>query len=685
MSGYLNNFPKKLNKIIILQFVVVLCNIFPTVSNAANDTIAANPTFAQNATIRGKTEGKIEERILLYKSDIQVRTDGSLLVTETIQVQGNNNKIVHGIYRDFPTIYKNSGESTTTVPFRVMKVTRDHNTENYHLSRLQNGVRVYMGDRHTRLIPGIYSYTITYYTNKQLGFFKDYDELYWNVTGNDWKFPIEKVIAEVNLPEGTKILNTAAYTGLAGEQGKDFNSYINDKGNVVFETTKPLTPKEGFTIAVSWPKGIVIPTQQFFSSIYPADRWSAILALIGLCVVTSYYFFMRRIINKSIKQSTIIPLFEPPAGLSPAKVNFIYFAADLLTLRKKGLSASIVDMAVKGFLKIKKEGKSFILEKIDQNSKTVFDQHSKEMFDQGSKTLFEDEKILADGFFSSKSIFKLSDLSGNKTRLSHMKAVLNRFEKNLRKTSKEYFKSNYFFSFLGVALAVIILLVIIFFNHFENMTIYMIFLGTIFGTFLGGKFKNIFFIIGFFALLAALFSDKSNHLDNVFEMDFNNLMVLLLGASIIAMATLFFSLRKSLSDAGQALRNQIEGFKLFLSVTEENRYKMLQSPKVTTEVFEKYLPYAIALDVEKQWNKAISPEFMPIWYEQDQIRDQGSGISNFGRNLAAFTSVVSTSTLDAMAYNSFTSSSGSSPGSSSGSGGGGSSGGGGGGGGGGGW
>ncbi len=141
------------------------------------------------------------ERIISFDSDIHVYWNATMSVTETISVYSTGNEIKRGIYRDFPTRYKDRYGSNHVVDFSVDEVLRDGKPESYRLEDLSNGVRVYIGRKDVFLNPGRHIYTIRYSTNRQLGFFKDHDELYWNVTGNSWSFPIERAAATINLPE----------------------------------------------------------------------------------------------------------------------------------------------------------------------------------------------------------------------------------------------------------------------------------------------------------------------------------------------------------------------------------------------------------------------------------------------------------------------------------------------------
>ena len=197
------------------------------------------------------------ERILDFHSRIQVHQDGSMTVTENIRVVCAGKQIKRGIYRDFPSKYKDRYGNTVRVGFEVVTVLRDDHPAPYHIKQLSNGERVYIGQKKVFLRPATYTYTITYRTYGGLGFFRDFDELYWNVTGHGWGFVINRAEAVIELPLGADILNNAAYTGRYGGKGQDFTTGYDEQGNISFTTTRPLMPKEGLTIAVAWPKGIV--------------------------------------------------------------------------------------------------------------------------------------------------------------------------------------------------------------------------------------------------------------------------------------------------------------------------------------------------------------------------------------------------------------------------------------------
>ena len=172
--------------------------------------------------LAGGALGAPKERIIDFDSSIQIFADGHLIVTETIEVVSAGDMIRHGIYRDFPTRYKDRQGREIEVGFSLLNVTRDGMAEAYHTKSLSNGIRIYVGKRDAFISPGLHTFTLTYRTDRQLGFFDQHDELYWNVTGNGWSFQIDQARAEVILPALIEPLKSTAYTGPQGSREQAF-------------------------------------------------------------------------------------------------------------------------------------------------------------------------------------------------------------------------------------------------------------------------------------------------------------------------------------------------------------------------------------------------------------------------------------------------------------------------------
>jgi len=298
-----------------------------------------------------------DERIIRFASDITINRDASVSVIETIAVRAEGEKIRRGIYRDFPTTYEDRLGNKIHVSFDVLEVRRNGAPESWTTEGLSNGIRVRIGNANRFLDIGPHTYTIAYRTTRQLGFFDNYDELYWNVTGNGWGFPIDEATATVHLPAGAHILQEAAYTGRQGDRGTDF--YTETLADArQYRTTRILAPGEGLTIAVAWPKGLVTePTGSDRARWFLDDNGATGVALLSTALVFAYYLFVWRRFGRDPESTAIFPRFTPPAGLSPAATRFIR----LMSFDKKAYSAALIQMAVKGYLSIEEEDSSYRL------------------------------------------------------------------------------------------------------------------------------------------------------------------------------------------------------------------------------------------------------------------------------------------------------------------------------------
>ena len=249
------------------------------------------------------------ERILRFVSDVEVERNSDLLVTETIRVQVEQNRINHGIFRDFPTTDTRPDGSRAVVGFRVQSVMRDGLDERWTTERVANGVRVTIGRPEILLWTGQHEFVIRYRTTRQVGFFASYDELYWNATGNGWAFAIDSAEARITLPQAVPFGQTVLYTGPQGARGQDAAIVERRDGHIVFRTTKPLAPNNGLTVAVAWPKGIVIPPTA--SELWLADNLPGVISGVGLAAALAFYAFAWLKVGRDPPRGTIIPIIEP--------------------------------------------------------------------------------------------------------------------------------------------------------------------------------------------------------------------------------------------------------------------------------------------------------------------------------------------------------------------------------------
>lgn len=504
--------------------------------------------FMQPAIYKA-SEGEV---INSFHSDIVINKDSTMQVTETIKIVSEGINIKHGIYRDFPTKYTDNNGSNYNVGFNVIGVKRDGNNEEYEVSQEDNGKRVTIGSKNVTLSNGEHTYTIVYITNRQLGYFENNDELFWNVTGNGLAFPIEEASASVTIPKVLYSSTSAlgGYTGANGSTEKNLEYSIGTDGKAVFKTTKVLNAGEGLSVYVTFPKGIIQkPSTLEEASYWLQDNTGTLVIFIGAVVSLCIYLFGWIRYGRDPKKGTIIPLYAPPKNLPPEDLRYI---RNMGSYDNKILTAAIINMAVNGCIKIEetkaKGKKEYTITKTGKNN-IALSPAERVMYKAMPETLELKQEY-------NKAVPKI---------IEKLRNELSGIYKNA------YFNSNSGFLAAGIAIAVISA------------------------------------AVGF-----GIFNDSLSEI------------VIIPGIILIAEHFVFWFLLKAPTAEGRKLMDEIEGFKLFLSVTEKDRLNFLNPPDKTPELFEKYLPYALALDVEQKWSKQFAEMFRqmeedgiaysPLWY-----------------------------------------------------------------------
>ena len=307
-----------------------------------------------------------DERILEYRSDIHVHQNGELTVTETIRVRAEGRDIRRGIFRDFPTRYTDRLGNRVTVDFYPISVRRNGQVEAWHQEDRMNGVRVYMGSASRNLQAGIHQYELIFNTNRQLGFFGDNGELYFNAVGHGWQFPIDHAVVTVTLPFDvpSEQLQTWVYTGPFGSKASNADVNVLSANTIRFETRRALAPREGLTVSVAWPRGLIAePSLAQKARWFLSDNAAAAVLLIGLLLPLGWYLWAWNKVGRDPDKGVIIPLYEPPEGLSPAATRYVKD----MSFDRHSFTAAIISLAVKGQLTIEEEDKEFTLKRPRQS------------------------------------------------------------------------------------------------------------------------------------------------------------------------------------------------------------------------------------------------------------------------------------------------------------------------------
>ena len=548
-----------------------------------------------------------DERILEFHSDITVMQDGWLEVTETIRVRAEGDRIRRGIYRDFPTEYFDQLGNRYVVDFQPLAVLRNGAPEAFHAVEDRNGVRTYFGHSDRYIDPGIHTYQFRYRASRMLGYFENHDELYWNVTGFDWAFPIDRGSATVRfdfeLPAAS--IATDGYSGPYGSQSRDYSAFVDAAAVAHFEAEAPLGPLNGLTIVVMWPKGFVTEPTAFDRAAWILkDNLGLLVALAGFAGVLAYAFPVWSRYGKDPEEGVLVTRYEPPQGFSPASLRYIR----QMYYDDKTLTAALLSLAVKGYLRINDLGSKHTLFRLEPGA--------------GAPLLATGEAELYEALFKEgKRVVLEQDNHAllGAARAAHRASLVKDYKKH-------YFRLNVLLSVPSILIALA---------------------ATGLAVLVGGRISLTMIAVIVTMLLTVAF---------------------------------FGVIMRRPTLRGRKVLDEMLGFRDYLEVAEKDEMNLRNPPRKTPELFEAYLPFALALGVEQAWAEKFAgvlesirgPDgrgYRPSWYS-----GSWNGAS-LGRSIGSVSSGLGSAISSSVTP----------PGSSSGGGGGGFSGGGGGGGGGGGW
>ncbi len=548
-----------------------------------------------------------QEEILSFRSTISLAEDGELHVVERLSVRAEGDEVRRGIYRDFPVLYRTRWGFLREVPFEVQSVRRDGNPEPFHLDRqaAPGFVRVYIGREDVTLAPGLYTYELEYRTARQVIHGSEEDELYWNVTGDKWAFPIREAVAEVRLPRDVaeQVGAVQGFTGRRGGRGRDWGHRRQPDGAIEFRTTRVLAPGEGFTIRVAWPTGLVTPPSRetVLRDMWQANR-SAAIAFLGLLLVTGYYVITWSRYGRDPEGRAIMPEFEPPSGYSPAAVRFIR----RMGYDRKAFATAVVDLAVKGALRIEEDSGSFTLTPTGN----------------APAGLPAAEAVLLKHLFPAGSALQLT--SANHEIVGK---ALKAFRTRLRaEYEQHYFETNRGWFLLGVGLSALIVLAANLAGRVLAISLFMSLWLSIWSV--GVTYLLIMVFQGWRAVIRASGIARVGLVFpalfiTAFSVPFvagqgfgmwmlsQSVGLPTLGLYVVlgAVNAVFYHLLKAPTLAGRALLDRVEGLRLYLGKAEQGRLEFMTPARETPEQFERLLPYAMALDVETTWARRFEETF----------------------------------------------------------------------------
>lgn len=484
-----------------------------------------------------------EEAIQNYKTDIIIGKDASVNIVETIEYNFGNT-LKHGMSRNIPIKYLTDDNTWRSIKIKNIKVLMDGRSVKYRKSRQGRNLKIKIGDANKN-ITGKHSYQISYTVDGAINYFTEHDELYWNVIGSEWEVPIKN--ANVNM-QAPKIIKTRCFQGLYGSLEECVSKGVDTQtASFVF---RALEPGEGGTIVIGVEKGLIKePSRWQRWGWFLMDNWILFWPVIIFFWAFKVWWKLGR---DPEGRGTIIPYYDVPDNLSVAESSAIVYNQ----LRTKDISAMIIQLAVKGCLKIKKEkvGKIFKHDKYNfyrtENKSRI-------------KTFLtaEEQKLLEDLFFYGEDDVVSTDNLKEKfySKINSLKSVV-----------RENIKSKGFLP-----------------KKSENKGLIFVMVGLI----QGGVSAGLFFIWGILPVIVAVIS----------------FVILVFFAIIMGHRT----------KKGVIAREKLLGLKLYLETAEKDRLKFHNAPSKNPQQFEKLLPYAMVFEVEKEWAEQFKDIYKesPDWYQ----------------------------------------------------------------------
>ena len=493
-----------------------------------------------------------------FDAVIRVEPDGTIDVTETITARFTG--AWNGIYRSIPVKYRTAQGLNWTLGLDVRGATDgDGQPLRVEAGRERHYVKLRIW------IPGAEDATRTavlhYRATNALRFFEEHDELYWNVTGDEWDVPIEAATARIELPPEAAGVRAIAFNGVYGSTAQDAS--VEVEGTAVrIAMAHALAFHEGLTAVVGWNKGVVTaPSAAARTAGVVSSNWPL---LIPVPVLLGAFLMWRRR-GKDPSRLPVTVRYEPPPGLTPGEAGTLMDNAPDM----RDITATLVDLAVRGHLRFEERDESKLFGLIKEREYVLHRQAPPD--DAGP--VAPHERRLLDGIFSGRGpTVALSELEDEfYSKLPGIRAAIfdRLLERGLYHARPDHVRQRWHVGGLGLGLAVAV----------------------------GGS----------------MIADRLLLTPVPFVVAGVLVAVILVGFGFVMPAR---------SVAGARMLEAVLGFEEFLRRVEREQYRrvIVGHP----ELFDRYLPFAMAFGVEKKWARAFQDIYTqaPGWYT-------GPGVTHF--------------------------------------------------------
>lgn len=589
------------------------------------------------------------DQIDRYDSNITVLEDGTIDVVETIQISTNHEEIKLGITRDIPTHYYFMNKEVAT-PVNVLSVMRNGKPENFWTQNNDGYVEIFTGSVDNvvdnYLDKGQHTFIIHWQSKNHIRSFENYDELYINVIGHNWRLPINNAIVTLNLPQSVEAIQSAAYYGAQGRTDQ-IKATQQTPQKIQFKAPEILGNGKGFTVATGFTKGIVpsikanqldIVVDRLYGSlpgyIHPFNLalWAILFVLLG------YYWIVKKVHNALSPQTKRVftVRFDPPTGSLAEMFAILKPDNDDVD---RAILAILLDLHTKDLIKINHEAKAI------------------QLGNNRSEKLSSIEQKIVNAIKKQRSALSFEKESKPWRELV---VLLRRELSSLNQRCYSSKMHRYWYAVFPLIIGMIISSIVFFFIPFE-LFFSLIFMGIALQLLLipnihslyqkqqqNGLIRNIpallgsipFFLFGsifvtvpfIFMMLATQESIGARDLLIIY------CLVVITVLAIRKVLMKIYAMINILNKKYGAMHQELLEFKHFLQYTKYEEYKI-----ITPDLFEQYLPYSIILGIENTWIKRYQ-KYYPAEFQQSMMVAMAQASHNSLGNSINSSSTASSST-----------------------------------------
>lgn len=553
--------------------------------------------------------------ITYFRADVAVRADGRLEVREEIAVRDAAQFYKRGFQRDLPILPEGRWDPKDVserkrkngIRVEILEATEDGAPVRYEQGSGFTYSQVRIGERNVPLDSGEHRFLLHYLVDSALSLGATTDTLYWNALGVRQDSPTAEAILAVHFPAAVSMDQVQAEPRVAGRSvsSRDGSETtverMDDAPNTIAYRATNLGPQQSLSLSLTWPSGAI---HKPWTDVLHSER----LVLGAPALLFLFYLAAWLRIGPEPKPGVVVPRYEPPDGFSPAAVRFLTTG----TTDGRSFAAVIAQLALRGCLRVESDNGKYTLSRL--------------MSDRATESSLAPEEVVTLGaLFQGGPSIELSPGLDQRNQAQNGQYVFHIHQELNQKLGGKYLTRHSGIIALGVLGTFVSALLLAAIAQGPNpsgavlFTMWILFCGLVLGMMVELSFATAWrtafrsgrgwltllpgtvAIAVFGGAIVLLLTKLSSGVSLSFALMVTALLVVNLG---------WAPQLKRRTKLGRELLDQIAGFRQFLEKVEQDRMNRLTPSSSTPEDLDRYIPYAIALEVKEAWGDHLAQAFL---------------------------------------------------------------------------